>query len=182
VDTQTVIELAQSKDKDTFASLLPGLFLLISEPGESQGIGFETVVSPPSSKAGSVRPPPAPSAPSGVQVMQLAKAPNNPYPDRISVGRARNCDIVLRDSSVSKLHAHFRETEGSWYVTDLDSQNGTRVSKKKITPNEPAMVVPGSTIVFGRVTARLVDSAALYDLLKLLARVEKSLDSVRQKV
>src|SRR5262245_48740931 len=41
-------------------------------------------------------------------VYVVAKAPGNPYLDRISVGRARNCDIVVRDGSVSKLHAHMR--------------------------------------------------------------------------
>ncbi len=44
----------------------------------------------------------------GFEVRWIAKSEDSPYSDRFSVGRARNCDIVLRYASISKLHAHFR--------------------------------------------------------------------------
>ena len=62
-------------------------------------------------------------------VIPLRKAPGNPFPERISVGRAPNCDIVFRDPSVSKLHGHFRDVGADSAVfMDAKSANGTRLN------------------------------------------------------
>jgi hypothetical protein len=59
------------------------------------------------------------------QATKIIKRPGNPYPDRMSVGRAFNCDVVLRFPVVSKLHAHFSFTvDGQLRLTDLGSSNG----------------------------------------------------------
>ena len=100
------------------------------------------------------------------QVIPVAKAPGNPYPDRISVGRARSCDIVVRDSSISKLHAHFKPRDGVLQLVDLDSSNGTRVDDRKIRPNEPIIVAAGARIEFGAIPTRLLDADGFYDVLK----------------
>src|SRR5689334_17054749 len=51
------------------------------------------------------------------------------YMDRISVGRARNKDIVLRHQSVSKFHCWFEVDEaGAFYVTDAGSKNATKIN------------------------------------------------------
>jgi hypothetical protein len=56
-------------------------------------------------------------------------------PDRISLGRARNCDIVLRDPSVSKLHAHFRvKDDGKFDLVDRLSENGTEINGARLLP------------------------------------------------
>src|SRR4051812_43525910 len=92
--------------------------------------GFNTVVAEPfkgKSRSGSSR---------QMNVLLVRKAEGNPYPDRISVGRARNCDVSIRDPSVSKLHAHFKVRDGGGYeLVDLDSQNGTCVNGRPLAPN-----------------------------------------------
>ena len=55
------------------------------------------------------------------------------------IGRAENCDVVLRFSNVSSRHCMLALKEGYWVVTDLDSRNGIkvnghRVARKRIDP------------------------------------------------
>ena len=100
------------------------------------------------------------------EIMPVQKAPGNPYPDRISVGRARNCDVVLRDPSVSKLHAHFRRRDDEKLeLVDLGSQNGTRINSRLLVPHQPESVSASDQLVFGGVNAKLVDADQLYELL-----------------
>jgi hypothetical protein len=63
------------------------------------------------------------------------------------VGRDATCDVRLSDPGVSRFHAEFWYTEGSWWLLDLESANGTYVSGVKVdrTPlTRPARVELGS--------------------------------------
>ena len=162
LDTDTLAELAQSTTRDEFVAKQPHLFLVLEqELFEQEQVGFSTqVVDPVSLKRAVSR------RAQNLEVLPVVKAPGNPYPDRVSVGRARNCDLVMRDPSISKLHAHFRLGAPKLELVDIDSQNGTRVNGRPLAPPQPVPVAPGDTILFGSVAAKLVDAAALYDLLR----------------
>ena len=162
MDTDTLAELAQSSTRDEFAAKLPHQFLVLEQAlYEQEQVGFSTqVVDPVSLKRSTVK------RLTNIEVLPVVKAPGNPYPDRVSVGRARNCDIVMRDPSVSKLHAHFRLGGPKLELVDIDSQNGTRVNGRALAPHQPAQVANGDTVLFGSVACKLVDAAALYDLLR----------------
>ncbi len=63
------------------------------------------------------------------------------------VGRDKTCDVRLSDPGVSRFHAEFWYTEGSWWVLDLESANGTYVGGMKVdrTPlTRPGRVELGS--------------------------------------
>ena len=78
------------------------------------------------------------------------------YVDRISVGRARNKDIVLRHQSVSKFHGWFEVDERAvFYFTDADSKNRTRVNGTLLFPRERSPLQSGDVIRFGSVEAFL---------------------------
>ncbi len=61
-----------------------------------------------------------------LEVYPLTKKPQASFPDRITIGRTGNNDIVIADSSVSRLHAYVRrEATGAWVVADAGSKNGS---------------------------------------------------------
>ncbi len=49
-------------------------------------------------------------------------------PRGATIGRSRDCDIVLDDSSVSRRHAELRPAGAGWTIEDLGSTNGVRVN------------------------------------------------------
>jgi hypothetical protein len=68
------------------------------------------------------------------------------------VGRSRDSDVVLTDSSVSRRHAEIKPGgDGRWTITDLGSTNGVRVKGREITRETP--LEPGDRIDIGTVTA-----------------------------
>lgn len=47
----------------------------------------------------------------------------------IKIGRNNDCDIVLNDSTVSKEHCLLTKKNGSWFIHDLKSTNGTFIKE-----------------------------------------------------
>ncbi len=167
VATSALASAARTLSRDQFIARYAGLFLALPDNESESEIGFQTRVGSAIEAA-----PTASDADddSGLEVLPLQKAAGNPYPDRISVGRARNCDIVLRHSSVSKLHAHFRvraitDSAGAGFdLVDLDSHNGTKVNARVVPPHGAIAVQAGDTLHFGYVRVELMDAAYVYDL------------------
>lgn len=98
-------------------------------------------------------------------VVSLRKRPNADQilHDRISVGRALNKDIVLRDGSVSKLHAWFELHDGlDFSVRDAGSKNQTYVNGEPLVPRQPFPLSPGDVIRFGTVATLLCEPEALW--------------------
>jgi hypothetical protein len=82
--------------------------------------------------------------------------------ERVSVGRATNNDIVIRDDSVSKVHAWFaRGDEGNVYIADAGSRNKTMVNGVVIPLQSPEEITGGDAIRFGAVES-LLCSAKVY--------------------
>jgi hypothetical protein len=54
-----------------------------------------------------------------------------------TIGRSRDCDIVLEDSGASRRHAEIRPHDGGWAVRDLDSTNGVRVNGRATQGVQP---------------------------------------------
>jgi hypothetical protein len=86
--------------------------------------------------------------------------------DRITVGRARNKDIVLRHGSVSKSHAWFeRSPEGEVFIADAGSTNGTLVEGRALAPRELTPVSYGAPLRFGSIDAFVCDATVLWEAL-----------------
>ncbi len=49
-----------------------------------------------------------------------------------TIGRSRDCAIVLEDAGVSRRHAELRPEEDGWLVQDLGSTNGVLVNGRRI--------------------------------------------------
>jgi hypothetical protein len=91
-----------------------------------------------------------------------AGASAKPFSGKVSVGRARNNDIVLRHPTVSKFHAWFDVVDDKVYVTDARSKNHTWMFGEALAPNEPRLVEPGVQVRFGRVTTIAVTPDVLW--------------------
>ncbi len=57
-------------------------------------------------------------------------------PAGATLGRGRQCDVVLSDPNVSRQHAEIRPRGGSWVLTDLGSTNGSRLNGRRIDSSE----------------------------------------------
>ncbi|KUZ71759.1 DNA-binding protein [Burkholderia ubonensis] len=62
---------------------------------------------------------------------------------------AARCDTVIRDASVSRVHAHVRWVGGLWELHD-HSSNGTSLSGVPLRDGEHAVLQQGDMIRFGR--------------------------------
>jgi pSer/pThr/pTyr-binding forkhead associated (FHA) protein len=81
----------------------------------------------------------------------------------VTVGRARNNDIVVPDALVSKFHAFFRQLDGEWALADAGSANGTRIGDVELVPKgAPEKVKNGDRVTFGVSSFRFVDAAAVW--------------------
>jgi len=63
------------------------------------------------------------------------------------VGRAPGCELRLDDTYLSQEHARIFGRNGTWYVEDLGSTNGTFVNEQKLVA--PAMIQPGDKVRVG---------------------------------
>lgn len=68
-----------------------------------------------------------------------------------TIGRSRQCDVMLDDPNISRTHAEIRPRGGSWVVTDLGSTNGSRLNGRRLNGSE--VLKPGDEIELG--TSRL---------------------------
>lgn len=152
LDTKELAELKRNLGRGKFLQRFPHPLLVIAGLQADAGMSFTTGVSHRDSVGGET---------DVMEVVIVVKAPGNPYPDRIAVGRARNCDVVLRDSSVSKLHAHFRRRGARLELIDLGSKNGTIVNGKRLSADSPEAVAVGDSIQFGSLLTQFVDATEL---------------------
>ena len=75
-------------------------------------------------------------------------------PGGATIGRSRECDIVLADTNVSRRHAELRPLGDGWTITDLGSTNGVRVNGRDVRANEPHGLNAGDQVEVGTVDAR----------------------------
>lgn len=81
---------------------------------------------------------------------------------KITVGRSRDEDICIPDSSVSHRHAHFEREGEVLFLVDDDSRNGTFVNLNRLKTGVGSPVHDEDVITFGRVSYQLFSPAALF--------------------
>src|SRR5688572_11619317 len=77
--------------------------------------------------------------------------------DRVGVGTAPACDLVLSDPQVSRFHLELRRAPGGIEVIDHRSTNGTFAGAVRI---QTAVVAPGTILSIGSSQIRVIDAGA----------------------
>ena len=52
--------------------------------------------------------------------------------ERVTLGRSRECDVVVDDPNVSRRHAEVRRSGDGWVVADLGSTNGVKLNGRRV--------------------------------------------------
>lgn len=71
----------------------------------------------------------------------------------VTIGRAQDSTLVLDDDYASTRHARLFRSNGTWYVEDLGSTNGTYLDRTKVTA--PAPVPLGVPVRIGKTVVEL---------------------------
>jgi Protein of unknown function (DUF3662)/FHA domain len=69
-----------------------------------------------------------------------------------TLGRSRDCDVVVDDANVSRRHAEIRPGPHGWTIADLGSTNGTRVNGRAVTGGAQPLG-PGDRLELGTAQA-----------------------------
>lgn len=107
--------------------------------------------------------------PNVTQVVPVKKNPENPFPDRLTIGRATNCDVVIRFAFISKVHAHLFVQGDKLTLRDNKAANGTFLNHKKLDPGGSRSVKLGDWLGFGALELELINAARLYELMRGLS-------------
>jgi serine phosphatase RsbU (regulator of sigma subunit) len=68
-------------------------------------------------------------------------------PSTITLGRASDCTIPIRDKFLSRKHAEINFASGEWIVRDCGSVNGTLLNGTRLV--SPTVLKPGDRIILG---------------------------------
>lgn len=88
---------------------------------------------------------------STLEVFPLTKKPGASFPDRITIGRTPNNDIVIVDHSVSRFHAYVRQDGKAWVVADAGSKNGSWLASTALEARKERKLPSRTVLRFGDV-------------------------------
>ncbi len=106
------------------------------------------IITPLNAPAHRVDAPPAPSPLRSLRLLvggQTIEVASLPHQGRYVLGRGTEAQVVVRDNTVSRLHAALTYGPSGLSLTDLGSANGTRIGVQPLVPNE-ACVLPLSQL------------------------------------
>ena len=100
-----------------------------------------------------------------LEVYPLAKKPGASFPDRITIGRTANNDVVIPDTSVSRLHAYVRRSGDVWSLADAGSKNGTWLRGEALEARKERPLPSRATLRLGDVDLTFYLAADLFGAL-----------------
>jgi pSer/pThr/pTyr-binding forkhead associated (FHA) protein len=97
-----------------------------------------------------------------LEVYPLAKKPGASFPDRITIGRTANNDIVIADHSISRLHAYVRKAGDGWVVADAGSKNGSVLRGENLEARKEKPIASRAILRLGDVELTFYAAADLF--------------------
>lgn len=116
--------------------------------------------------ADTISPSSNPSISKALYVLRKSRDSYDSTPNEISVGRASYNDITIADYVISKKQAIITIFYDKYFITDLDSTNGTTVNGVRIKPGEKVELERNAVIAFGRYSFIFTYSMDLYTRVK----------------
>lgn len=158
---------------------LRALAAALTTPAFQRQLGpFALIQRPPSDASAAVLAPTRMAAPEDIQQgmlsllfefehLRVATLPPLHSTDRLRIGRRMDCDLVIDDASVSKMHAELRwnEAEQRCTVQDLGSTNGTFLNAQTLGARE-AVLRDGDILSFGNVQFWYLLTGTLHERLR----------------
>ena len=78
--------------------------------------------------------------------------------DSFSIGRDRLlCDYFVNDDSLSEIHIQIERAGGQFFLSDLDSTQGTWLKNQRLAPHHPYPLQSGDILRLGEVTLLFTD-------------------------
>jgi hypothetical protein len=110
------------------------------------------------------------------QVFPVVKRPGiNPYTGMVTVGRADNCDIIIRSAEISKFHFYLVPNPvepGQYSIGDGGSKNGTKLGDIAILPKKTEKIESGDSIFIGNsVVMRFFSPSHFQEMVKHSPRI-----------
>jgi hypothetical protein len=82
----------------------------------------------------------------GALAFPVTKSDRNPFAHMITIGRARNNDIIIEAQFVSKVHAVIETAAAGYTLRDHASKNGTLLDGRRLVGEERAPLANGARI------------------------------------
>ena len=141
-----LVEQLQKRGEEGFRRKYPHSFLVLrySPPDESEEADLQTVETKLSDFDHEDKRKPI------VKIIPLEKSNRNAFKTKITLGRAKNNDVIIRASKVSKIHAAFIVGKDSWQLMDMGSVNGTVVNGERLEKSQSIKLNSGDMISFWR--------------------------------
>ena len=77
-----------------------------------------------------------------------------------TIGRSKKCDVYINNPYLSKVHAQITFEEGRFYITDMESTNGTYLNGNKLGTH-PVRLRDNDKITFGDLSFLFVDGTGV---------------------
>jgi len=107
-------------------------------------------------------------------VVPLSKSNRNAFSHMITFGRAVNNDVIVADSTLSKVHGWFlppaTADKESWCYVDNNSTNGTKINKHKVLPQRPTHLKYGDEFVMGNIQMLFLSKDNILDLVEYMQK------------
>lgn len=165
-------EVACRTSRDVFERDFTGMYLLVTLPDDDDDDDYDfhtAAVQVPGSPSEAALLQELDDRLAGNQLFRVGKSSRNPWKSRITMGRAKNNDLILRHPSVSKLHAFFEgPATAPTTVVDVGSANGTVINGRQAPVDEPVPVEPGAVLRVGDVDCELLDAGQLHETIRAL--------------
>ena len=104
----------------------------------------------------------------GAMVVPISTKREDDLTTPVMVGRSQLADIYINHPTVSQRHAIIyppQKEEDRWRIRDTSSTNGTMVGGVMLTPEAVHYLREMDDILFGALSCRFIDTAALAELL-----------------